>query len=129
VGKGVSNLSYLLNCVSVDSIVNQYLIDNCGRNPATSDEVGIIVNSGCNFFSQVQYPSVVDLGLRVNQLGKTSATYEVGIFSQDSELVKAVGGFTHVFCDKKSSRPQPQGMCTEVRKGLETLLVKENARL
>lgn len=114
---------------SVDSIVNQYLIQECGRNPATGKENGILVNSGCNFFNQVSYPSVCDLGLRVNQLGKTSATYEVGIFEQGSEDVKAVGGFTHVFCDMETMRPQSEGMDREVRIGLERLLVEDRAKL
>ena len=112
-----------------DSIVNQYLAEHCGRNPATSTEIGIIVNSRCDFFSSVSYPGVVDLGLRVSKLGKTSVTYEIGVFEQEGEDVKAVGGFTHVFCDRKTFRPQAAGMCKEVREGLERLLVKEQAKL
>src|SRR6186713_3119604 len=77
-----------------DSIVNQYLAEHCGRNPATSTEIGIIVNSRCDFFSSVSYPGVVDLGLRVSKLGKTSVTYEIGVFDQEGQDVKAVGGFT-----------------------------------
>ncbi|MCJ1446368.1 MAG: hypothetical protein MMC23_006873 [Stictis urceolatum] len=101
----------------------------CGRSPASGKENGILVNSGCNFFSQVAYPSLVDLGLRVNQLGKTSATYEVGIFEKGSDDVKAVGGFTHVFCDMETFRPQQQGMCQEVRAGLGKLLVSDKPKL
>jgi acyl-CoA thioester hydrolase len=88
-----------------------------------------MVNSGCNFFSQIAYPSIAELGLRVNQLGNTSATFEVGIFEKGSEEVRAVGGFTHVFCDMKTMKPQKQGMCDEVRKGLEAILVAEKPRL
>lgn len=112
--------------------MNQYQIDHCGRDPATSTEVGIMVNSGCNFFSQVAYPGVVDCGLRVNKLGKTSAEFEVGIFKQGETDVKAVGGFTHVFCDKLSIhefRPKKEGMCKEVRDGLEKLVVDAKAKL
>ena len=92
-----------------------------------------MVSSGCNFFRQVAYPGSVDCGLRVNSLGKTAATYEVGIFKQGSEEVSAVGGFTHVFCEKLSKDkfvPQKQGMCEEVRDGLQQLVVKdEKAKL
>jgi len=112
--------------------VNQYQIEHCGRDPATSTEVGIMVNSGCDFFSQVAYPAVVDCGLRVTKLGKTSATFEVGIFKQGEEDVKAVGGFTHVFCDKLSKDkfvPKKDGMCNEVREGLERLVVDDKAKL
>jgi len=117
----------------IDSIVNQYLIDHCGRDPAISTEVGILVGSSCNFFRQIAYPNVVDCGLRVNHLGRTAATYEVGIFKQGSDEVCAVGGFTHVFCDKLSKDkfvPKKQGMCREVRENLEKLMVaREKAKL
>lgn len=91
-----------------------------------------MVNSGCNFFSQVAYPGVVDCGLRVTSLGKTSAVFEVGIFKQGEDDVKAVGGFTHVYCEKFSKDkfvPQKQGMCKQVREGLEKLVINEKAKL
>lgn len=116
----------------VDSIVNEYLIKHCGRSPRWGKENGILVNSGCNFFAQVSYPSVVDLGLRVNQLGKTSVTYEVGIFERGAEEVKAVGSFTHVFCDMETMKPKREGMSNQVRDGLLRILVesdKEKAKL
>jgi len=111
-----------------DSIINQYLAEHCGRSPKTSTEVGIVVTSGCNFFGSVSYPSVIDACLRVNKLGTTSVEYEVGIFEQGHDDVRAVGGFTHVFCDKETFRPQKQGMCEEVRKGLESIVV-DNSRV
>lgn len=51
------------------------------------------------------------------------------MFARGADDVRAVGGFTHVFCDRKSNRPQAQGMCAEVRKGLEKILAKESAKL
>jgi acyl-CoA thioester hydrolase len=82
------------------------------------------VTSGCNFFGSVTYPCVIDACMRVNSIGKTSVVYEVGIFEQGHDDVRAVGGFTHVFCDKASGRPQKAGMCKEVREGLERILAK-----
>ena len=111
---------------SFDSIINQHLAEHCGRSPKTSIEVGIVVTSWCNFFGSVSYPSVIDACLRVNSIGKTSVQYEVGIFEAGVEEVKAVGGFTHVFCDKETFRPQKEGMCDEVRKGLELIMVDDS---
>ena len=62
--------------------------------------------------------------MRVNRIGKTSVEYEVGIFQQGHDDVRAVGGFTHVFCDHRTGRPVPGGMGREIREGLERILVR-----
>ena len=86
-----------------------------------------MVESHCRFFRSVEYPDVVDACLRVNKLGRTSVEYEVGIFAQGAEDVRAVGGFTHVFCDQATGRPMPQGMSKDIREGLEAILVDADA--
>lgn len=75
----------------IDSIVNAYLIEKCELNPETSDQIGLVVSSYCDYFGSVAYPSVLDLGLRVVKLGKSSVMYEVGIFDQGQDQVKVVG--------------------------------------
>lgn len=71
----------------------------------------------------MEFPNVVDLALRVNKLGKSSVTYEIGVFAQGDEDVKAVGEFVHVFVDREGMKPSSQGMNSTLRKGLEALLV------
>ena len=112
-----------------DSIINAYLIERCGHDPPNSDQIGLVVSSYCDFFGPVGFPKVVDLALRVIKLGKSSATYEVGVFERGSEDVRAVGGYTHVFVDRKSNRPASDGMTKGVRKGLSSLLRDEKAKL
>ena len=97
--------------------------------PASGGEIGLVVSSHCDFVGSIAYPSMVDVSLRVNKLGKTSATYEAGIFEQGSPDVRAVGGFTHVFVDRGSRRPQAQGMSSNIRLGLQKILAKESSRL
>ena len=75
------------------------------------------------------FPSVVDLALRVNKLGQSSVSYEVGVFERGAEDVRAVGGFTHVFVERERNRPAAKGMLQETRDGLTKLLVKELAKL
>lgn len=93
-------------------------------NPQTKEN-RIVVTSHCDFFAQTAYPGVIDACMRVNKLGKTSVDYEVGIFEQGSEEVKAVGGFMHVFCDQETGRPMPGGMGKDIRIGLEAILCEE----
>lgn len=71
----------------------------------------------------------MDLGLRVNKLGKSSVTYEVGVFECGKEDVKAVGGYTHVFVERETNRPAATGMSEEFRRGLERLLVVEKSKI
>jgi len=84
------------------------------------------VSTACQYFRPVSFPEGLDLGLRVNKLGKSSVTYEVAVFQAGGDLQAgpaAVGTFTHVFVDSKSRKS-----CTmppQLRDGLERLLVKE----
>jgi acyl-CoA thioester hydrolase len=113
----------------IDSVINAYLIEHCGLKPATSEQIGLVVSSYCDFFGSVAYPAVVDLGLRVLKLGKSSVLYEVGIFEQGQEVVKAVGGFIHVFVEQDSRRPTKEGMDSKIRDGLQQILTKEAPKL
>jgi len=113
----------------IDSIVNAYLIEKCGLDPATSAQVGLVVSTYCDYFGSVGYPSVLDLGLRVVKLGKSSVMYEVGIFEQGQDPVRAVGGSVHVFVESQSRRPSKDGMEAKMRQGLEKLLENETAKL
>lgn len=113
----------------IDSIVNAYLIERCGLDPAKSEQIGLVVSSYCDYFGSVAYPAVVDLGLRIVKLGKSSVLYEVGIFEQRHEEVRAVGGFIHVFVQSEGRRPAKDGMNKTTRDGLEQILAKESAKL
>ena len=112
-----------------DSIINAYLIERCGLHPSASRQIGLVVHSHCDFFGSVAFPSVVDLALRVNKLGKSSVTYEVAVFDSGSEAVKAVGGFTHVFVERDKNRPSSEGMPPEIRAGLQKLLLPRASKL
>ncbi|KAL4912493.1 HotDog domain-containing protein [Aspergillus aurantiobrunneus] len=129
-----------------DSIINHYLISDCGMdpfsytspapdtkesksNPNPSGQVAIMVNSYCDYFASVSYPDILDLGLRVNKLGSTSVTYEVGVFKQGEDDVKAVGGYTHVWCERGVMRPARGGMESGIREALGRLIVTEGSKI
>ena len=112
-----------------DSIINAYLIEHCGLRHSTSLQIGLVVHSNCEYFGPVGFPSVLHLGLRVNKLGTSSVTYEVGVFERGKDDVRAVGGYTHVFVGRDTRRPAPSGMSEEIRSGLEKLLKNERPKL
>ncbi|GAB1192838.1 Thioesterase/thiol ester dehydrase-isomerase [Aspergillus pseudonomiae] len=141
-----AHLNNTVYAMLFDSIVNSWLIAECGMDPFSinnkdsdssaktnaASQVGIMVNSYCDYFASVSFPDVLDLGLRVAKLGSSSVTYEVGVFKQGEEEVKVVGGYTHVFVARETMRPTKAGMEERVRKGLEKLVKgggKEGAKL
>lgn len=113
----------------IDSIVNAYLIEKCGMDLQSSKQIGLVVNSYCDYFGSVAYPSVLDLGLRAVAMGKSSIKYEVGVFERNKDDVRAVGGSVHVFVEQDGRRPAKNGMESEMRRGLEKLLREPSAKL
>ena len=62
---------------------------------------------------------MLDVCLRVNRLGKSSVTYEIGVFEQGKDEVAAVGEFVHVFVERDGRRPAVTGMMDSLKDGLE----------
>ncbi|MFT5115633.1 MAG: acyl-CoA thioester hydrolase [Parasphingorhabdus sp.] len=89
----------------IDSVVNQYLIENAGLLPQTSPIIGLVVQSTCQYKGSFAYPQNIDAGLRVLKLGNSSVEYEVGMFSEDDEVARVWGGFVHVFVERQSQKP------------------------
>ncbi|KAF8061477.1 thioesterase thiol ester dehydrase-isomerase [Lyophyllum atratum] len=110
-----------------DSIVNTYLIEHCGLQPNKSPLIGLVVTSFCQFFAPLSFPQVLNLGLRVNKLGSSSVTYEVGVFEEGKDSPAAVGGYTHVFVESQSRKST--AMSAETKAGLQRLLTTAMAKL
>jgi len=98
-------------------------MDHCGLRPPTSAQHPLMAHTHCDYFSAISYPKVAELCLRVNKLSKSSVIYEVALFEKGVEQVKAVGEFIHVFVDRATQRPNANGMNSQLRQGLEKLLV------
>ncbi len=103
-----------------DSAVNAYLIAKDALNIHEGDEIGLVVESGCQYFSEIAYPQRIDIGLRIGHLGNSSVRYELALFAQDSEVAVAQGFFTHVYVNRDSRRPQE--LSPKLRSALEALL-------
>lgn len=88
----------------------------------------MVVHSHSDYFASISFPAVAELALRVNKLGRTSVTYEIGLFEKGIESVKAVGEFTHVFVERSTGRPAAAGMSARTRGGLERIRATGEAR-
>lgn len=112
-----------------DSVVNTYLSTHCSHSPRTSPSIGLVVHSHADYTAPVAFPALLDVCMRVNKLGKASVTYEVAVFARGDENVAAVGEFVHVFVEREGRRPLKEGMEGGIRKGLERILSKGQAKL
>lgn len=89
-----------------DTCVNQYMISNGCLDIQSSETIGYVVKSNCDYYESVAYPATIETGLRVNRLGNSSVEYGIGIFKQGQDEAIAYGGFTHVFVDRATEKSQ-----------------------
>ena len=86
-----------------DTAVNKWLIKNNLIDIKNGKNIGLIVQSGCNYFSSFQYPEDIDAAIRVTKIGTSSVRYEVGLFHEKDGFSSADGFFVHVYVDRKKS--------------------------
>jgi acyl-CoA thioester hydrolase len=102
-------------------VVNEYLIAAGALDIQASAVVGLVVETKCNYFSELAFPQRVDAGLRVAHAGRSSVRYELALFSADSDTASAQGHFIHVYVDRSSRRPSP--LPAALRAAIEQLLI------
>lgn len=90
-----------------DTAVNGWLIDAGQLDLNSGARVGLVVETGCRYFSEMAFPDTVCAGIRVGRIGTSSVRYEVGLFRNDEKTAAAEGHFVHVYVDRQSRRPTP----------------------
>jgi acyl-CoA thioester hydrolase len=90
-----------------DTVINRYLIAEGKLDIARGAVIGLCVESRCRYRRAVAFPEDIDAGLRVAKLGRSSVTYEIGIFGMGEETAAAEGSFVHVFVDRETRRSAP----------------------
>ena len=88
-----------------DTVVNTMLIERGLLDVVKSPAIGVVVETGCHFFSSLAYPETVTAGLRVAHLGRTSVRYEIALFGEGSDTAAAHGHFVHVYVHRETRRP------------------------
>lgn len=88
-----------------DSVINKYLIENGKLDIHSSEIIGIVVHSECNYIKPLAYPDSITVGLGVIKIGNTSVKYGLSIFSNKMSQQAAFGSVTHVFVDRESLKP------------------------
>jgi len=104
-----------------DTVVNEYLIASGALDIQASAVVGLVVETQCNYFSELAFPERVDAGMRVAHAGRSSVRYELALFGADADTASAQGHFVHVYVDRASRRPVP--LPTPLRAAVERLRI------
>jgi acyl-CoA thioester hydrolase len=102
-----------------DTVVNGYLIQQGVLDFEKGLSIGLVVETGCNYFSSIAFPDRVRAGLRVARLGQSSVRYEVGLFANDDDVAAAQGHFVHVYVDRATRRPV--ALPADLRRVLEAI--------
>ena len=105
-----------------DTVVNAWLIERGALDIQHSPVIGLVVETGCNYFATLNYPQPVTAALRVAHVGRSSVRYEVALFAMGSESAAAQGHFVHVYVDRESRRPVAE-LPAALRLALEPLRV------
>jgi acyl-CoA thioester hydrolase len=90
-----------------DTAVNGWLVENGMLDPATSNVVGLVVDTACSYFESISFPETVEIGLAITQIGRSSVTYRLGVFKAGGEQAAAQGSFTHVYVDRATQTSVP----------------------
>ena len=104
-----------------DTVINEYLIAEGGLDIFAGDTIGLCAESHCAFLGPLAFPGVVEAGLRVGTLGRSSVRYEIALRERGAGELAAEGWFVHVFVDRESRRPQE--IPAPLRAALEALVV------
>jgi len=104
-----------------DTAVNAWLIERGLLDPAASDAIGLVIETGCRYRAALSFPETIEVCLRVETLGTSSVRYALALFSKGQDRAAAEGWFVHVYVDRQTRRPMP--IPAPVRAALESLIV------
>ncbi|KAK3825273.1 MAG: HotDog domain-containing protein [Benniella sp.] len=68
-----------------DTVINTFLIQETGLDPHNDHQgnsIGVVAESGCQYFSSLSFPDMIEARLAVIKLGRSSVVYQVGIFKK-----------------------------------------------
>src|SRR4051794_17236267 len=58
-----------------DTAVNSYLVEQGVLDMHSGDVIGLVVETGCQYFSPIAFPDVIEVGFKVARLGNSSVRY------------------------------------------------------
>jgi acyl-CoA thioester hydrolase len=90
-----------------DTAVNAMLVEAGLLEPATSEVIGLVVETNCVYFVSLAFPDLIEIGVAVEEIGRSSVRYRLGAFKAGAPLAAAQGRYTHVYVERATQRPTP----------------------
>ena len=90
-----------------DTAVNRHLIEAGALDPERGTVIGLVVETGCRYHAPLSFPDEVTAGIRVGHAGRSSVSYELGLFPGADDVATAEGHLVHVYVDRATRRPVP----------------------
>ena len=81
-----------------DTAVNGLSIEQGALDIHHGEQIGLVVETGCRYFSELAFPDVVTAGLRVAKLGLSFVRDEIGLFRNKEPSAAAEGFFRACLC-------------------------------
>ena len=104
-----------------DTAVNGFLIEATGSDIRVLHAVGLVAETGCQYFRELSFPGDVAVGLAVTRLGSSSIVYRLGLFQGNTDEPAAIGRFVHVYVDAATRSVTP--IPGVIRAAVEPLVV------
>ena len=111
-----------------DSAINGWQAEHVTIDPMTDTTQGVVAESSCAFYAEVAFPAPLVVGLRVVRLGRSSVTYQLGLFvdperaAAPDPAIKALGHWVHVEIEAATRRPTP--IPDQLRRLMQTAVVE-----
>lgn len=79
-----------------DTAVNRLLRDLGSLQDPHDANRFLVVETGCRYFAEMAYPDLINVGLVVRHLGRSSVRYDLALFRNDERMAAAAGFLVHV---------------------------------
>lgn len=95
-----------------DTVLTNWLVSASGLDESRMDVFGVVAESSCRFYREVRFPDTVDIGLRVERVGRSSVVFELGMFANGATEIAAHCRWVHVYIDRgtRASAPIPDAV-------------------
>ncbi|SDE68830.1 acyl-CoA thioester hydrolase [Mycolicibacterium neoaurum] len=98
-----------------DTAINAWIGRRAGVDAMAAPWLALVAESGCRYYSELQFPADLVVGLAVTRLGNSSVTYRTGLWAGGDTRPAAgldtrpaaVGSWVHVYVDRRTRRPVP----------------------
>lgn len=67
----------------------------------------VVVENGCRYLAELSWPAILQIGLAVTHLGRSSARFDMAMFDGTAPAPSAMAHFVTVTIDRQTRRPVP----------------------